>query len=180
MSVSQERLVIVGLVLAGFAGILAKNAQPMAKQACTNVECSCEANGGECFCLELGDGTCTCKIEPQPEPPKPAPFPPKPEPAPDVLPGELDPPKPKVPKATPGVTPGVKEIILHSRDNCPPCDSWWFNERPKFEADGWKVCLHVLGSNESGLSPSFTVEVDEKRFELKGYQTIESVSKVIQ
>ncbi len=73
-----------------------------------------------------------------------------------------------------------KEIILHSRDNCPPCDSWWFNERPKFEAAGWRVCLHVLSNNEPGLSPFFTVEVDGKTFQLKGYQTIESVSKVIQ
>jgi hypothetical protein len=72
-----------------------------------------------------------------------------------------------------------KEIIIHSRDNCPPCDSWWANERPKFEAAGWRVGLHLLDRNEPGLSPFFTVQANGKQVELKGYQTLESVAKVI-
>jgi hypothetical protein len=118
--------------------------------------------------------------EPEPEP--------EPETEPDTEPGEPLPPiEPHVPPDDAGpwdddgkaVNTATKEIILHSRDNCPPCDSWWANERPKFEAAGWVVALHVLGSNENGRTPFFTVDVNGKQFELQGYQTLRQVEERI-
>jgi hypothetical protein len=74
--------------------------------------------------------------------------------------------------------PERREIILHSRDNCPPCDSWWHNERPKFEADGWIVALHVLRPNENGRTPFFTIEANGKQIEHQGWLTLEKAKEL--
>jgi hypothetical protein len=128
---------------------------------CKGAKCEWCSSGLRC----MDDKLCHCGEDdpPQPSPVGPLPVPP----VDDVGDGA------KV------LLLGTKEIILHSRDNCPPCDSWWANERPKFEAAGWVVALHVLGSNENGRTPFFTVEVDGKQFELQGYHTLKQVEERI-
>ena len=126
---------------------------------CGNRDCECYA---DCSCI---DGICVCGGPKPPAPPNP-----KPKPEPDVPPDDIG---PELKAAS------TKEIILHARANCPPCDLWWANERPKFEATGWKIAIHSLSSTDNGRTPFFTIEVDGKQVDLQGYQTIESVSKVM-
>jgi hypothetical protein len=157
---------------------------------CGNRDCECYE---DCSCI---DGICVCGGQKPPAPPKP-----KPKPEPDVPPDDIGPEfdgqpfcwnpvcnccregKPcKCNKCDCNLEPlkaSTKEIILHARANCPPCDLWWANERPKFEAAGWKIAIHSLSSTNNGRTPFFTIEVDGKQVDLQGYQTIESVSKVV-
>ena len=126
---------------------------------CGNRDCICYE---DCSCI---DGICVCGGPKPPAPPKP-----KPKPEPDIPPDDVGPQLKAV---------ACKEIILHARANCPPCDLWWANERPKFESAGWKIAIHSLSSTDNGRAPFFTIQLDGKQVDLQGYQTIESVSKVM-
>jgi hypothetical protein len=128
---------------------------------CGNRDCECYA---DCTCI---DGDCICGGPKPPVPPKPKP---KPKPEPDIPPDDIG---PELKAAS------TKEIILHARANCPPCDLWWANERPKFEAAGWKIAIHSLSSTDNGRAPFFTIQVDGKQIELQGYQTFENVKRVM-
>jgi hypothetical protein len=122
----------------------------------------------DCGCYEIctcGTPQCYCRGLPNPPDPKP-----EPKPEPDIPPDDV---RPELKVAS------TKEIILHARANCPPCDLWWANERPKFESAGWKIAIHSLSSTDNGRAPFFTIQLDGKQVDLQGYQTIESVSKVM-
>ena len=68
-------------------------------------------------------------------------------------------------------------IIMHSRDNCPPCDSWWAVERPRWEAVGWSID-RVTDDNTSKLTPWYEIhDGDGERFEVVGYMTSEKFRK---
>jgi hypothetical protein len=62
-------------------------------------------------------------------------------------------------------------ITMHSRDNCPPCDSWWAVERTRWEAVGWSID-RVTDENTSKLTPWYEIhDGDGDRFEVVGYLT---------
>lgn len=158
-----------------------------------------------CDCVRLGDclcgDPCFCWSEPEPNPlppddeDDPLPVPVDPPPTDDVGPIDDDGKKVISPlcycnrdgkkcecvKCECGLAPlkqARREIIMHSRDNCPPCDSWWANERPKFEADGWVVALHVLRPDENGRTPFFTIDANGKSIEHQGWLSVEKAKEL--
>lgn len=76
------------------------------------------------------------------------------------------------------VAPVIKPtIIMHSRDKCPPCDSWWAVERPRWEAVGWSID-RVTDENTSKLTPWYEItDGDGQQFEVIGYLTTEKFRK---
>lgn len=75
------------------------------------------------------------------------------------------------------VTQPKASIVMHSRDNCPPCDSWWAVERTKWEAVGWSIEKQI-DNNDSKLTPWFEVhDADGDTFEVSGYMTGETFKK---
>jgi len=134
---------------------------------CGNRDCECYK---DCSCI---DGICVCGGPRPPAPPKP-----KPKPAPDEPPDDIGP--------DAGILASTKAsetkplIIMHTRDNCPPCAQWWANEAPRFRAANWSVALpHKIPVNAPERTPFFTIEVDGKVVELQGYQTLEAVKKAL-
>jgi len=68
-------------------------------------------------------------------------------------------------------------ITMHSRDNCPPCDSWWAVERPRWEAVGWSID-RVTDENTSKLTPWYDIhDGDGQQFEVIGFMTTEKFRK---
>ena len=68
-------------------------------------------------------------------------------------------------------------ITMYSRDNCPPCDSWWAVERPRWEAVGWSID-RVTDENTSKLTPWYEIhDGDGQQFEVIGYLTTEKFRK---
>ena len=68
-------------------------------------------------------------------------------------------------------------ITMHSRHNCPPCDSWWAVERPRWEAVGWSID-RITDENTSKLTPWYEIhDGDGERFEVIGYMTTEKFRK---
>ena len=68
-------------------------------------------------------------------------------------------------------------ITMYSRDNCPPCDSWWAVERPRWEAVGWSID-RVTDENTSKLTPWYDIhDGDGQQFEVVGYLTTEKFRK---
>ena len=68
-------------------------------------------------------------------------------------------------------------ITMYSRDNCPPCDSWWAVERPKWEAVGWSI-ERVTDENTSKLTPWYEIhDGDGQQFEVLGFMTTEKFRK---
>ena len=68
-------------------------------------------------------------------------------------------------------------ITMYSRDNCPPCDSWWAVERPRWEAVGWSID-RVTDENTSKLTPWYEIiDGDGQQFEVVGYLTTEKFRK---
>ena len=68
-------------------------------------------------------------------------------------------------------------IIMHSRDNCPPCDSWWAVERTKWEAVGWSIEKQI-DNNDRKLTPWFEIhDADGDVFNVNGYMTGETFKK---
>jgi hypothetical protein len=68
-------------------------------------------------------------------------------------------------------------ITMHSRDNCPPCDSWWAVERPRWEAVGWSID-RITDENTSKLTPWYDIhDGDGQQFEVIGYLTTEKFRK---
>jgi hypothetical protein len=68
-------------------------------------------------------------------------------------------------------------ITMYSRDNCPPCDSWWAVERPRWEAVGWSID-RITDENTSKLTPWYEIhDGDGQQFEVIGYLTTEKFRK---
>jgi len=68
-------------------------------------------------------------------------------------------------------------ITMYSRDNCPPCDSWWAVERPRWEAVGWSID-RITDENTSKLTPWYEIhDGDGEQFEVIGYLTTEKFRK---
>ena len=76
------------------------------------------------------------------------------------------------------VAPVIKPtIIMHSRDKCPPCDSWWAVERTKWEAVGWSI-EKMSDENSSKPTPWYEItDGDGQQFEVIGYLTTEKFRK---
>lgn len=68
-------------------------------------------------------------------------------------------------------------ITMYSRDNCPPCDSWWAVERPRWESVGWSID-RVTDENTSKLTPWYEItDGDGQQFEVIGFMTTEKFRK---
>jgi hypothetical protein len=68
-------------------------------------------------------------------------------------------------------------IVMHSRDNCPPCDSWWAVECPRWEAVGWSID-RVTDNSTTKLTPWYEIhDGDGDKFEVIGYLTTEKFRK---
>jgi hypothetical protein len=79
--------------------------------------------------------------------------------------------------STPIASSAKPTIIMHSRDRCPPCDSWWAAERPKWEAVGWSID-RITDENTSKLTPWYEIEDgDGQRFDVVGFMTADSFRK---
>lgn len=70
----------------------------------------------------------------------------------------------------------MREIIIFTRPNCPPCDQWKRCEQAKFEADGWIVAY--CSDHNFGLTPHFSIEKNGKTFDHKGYLPFAKIDEV--
>ena len=71
------------------------------------------------------------------------------------------------------------KIVMHSGNNCAPCNAWILNSLPVWQSKGWEI--EVLKESESTrLWPWFEVYLPSgKRFEVDGPLTMESYERAL-
>lgn len=71
------------------------------------------------------------------------------------------------------------KIVMHSGDNCTPCNRWIANSLPVWQSKGWEI--EILKETETTRSwPWFEVYLPSgKRFEVDGPLTMESYERAL-
>lgn len=68
------------------------------------------------------------------------------------------------------LTAAVVEMV--SQDDCPPCDAWWRDERPKWEKQGWRVTRIGIAGSRFNSTPSFVLKNGDRVLaEVEGWMT---------
>jgi hypothetical protein len=70
-----------------------------------------------------------------------------------------------------------REVLIFVSKNCPPCDRWKRCEMQRFLDAGWSI--GIVEVHSYGLTPTFEIELGDKKVTLKGYTTLEQAVEAV-